>query len=213
MGYEVAAIGAVLGAVTGFATAYSQAAAQEASAAFQSKLARRNAEQERVYATFARNQAAAAAQATENQTDAEAMRLRRHNAFAMSENRSLLGASGLQNSGSSLLFNIDNAITARMDVENTLINGRYQAELQRYEGEVNAYKHESQAAQFDAQSRYYRDVSRSAGAQKWWGGTLSGVAGAFSGAASGVGLVSGAAKLGIVSKELAGGSLLASMMK
>lgn len=213
MGWELAIGGGVLGAVSGFVGSFMSAAQEEAQAKFQSKLAARNAKQEQIYADLARQQAAAAAQATENATDFEAAKLRRVHAIQLSENRSLLGASGLQNTGSNLLFAIDNAITARVDEENTLINGRYQAELQRYEGAINAYKHETQAAQLKAQSEYYSDVASAAGSRKWWGGALGGLSGALSGAASGVGITAGAAKLGLVSKDLAGGSLLGSALR
>lgn len=177
--------GAAVGGAAGFYNTFSQAQAAEDAANFQSKMAKYNSELSLRNAEVSRNQAAAQAAAIDNQTDAEAARLRRQAAFAMSENRSLLGASGLQNTGSNLLFEIDNAITASMDVQNTLINGRYKAELARYEGAVKAYQFESEAANYAAQAKYYQASARGAALNKWIGSPLAGLSGAISGAAAG----------------------------
>lgn len=177
--------GAAVGAAAGFYNSFSQAQAQEDAANFQSAMAKHNAEIANRNAEVSRNAAQVAAQSLDNQTDAEVMRLRREKAFAMSENRSLLGASGLQNSGSNLLFEIDNAITAQMDIQNTLINGRYKAELQRYEGEIKAYQYRTEAANYLAQSKYYRMSARNAALNKWIGSPLSAISGGISGAAAG----------------------------
>lgn len=212
MGWELAVIGGIVGGTAGMLTSYISGAAESAQAEYQAKLASRNARQEQLYAELARNQAAAAAQATDNATDFEAANLRRQHAFALSENRSLLGASGLQNSGSNLLFNIDNAITAAVDEQNTIINGRYRADLQRYEGEVNAYKHESQAANYTAQSEYFSDLASAASTKTIWQSGLGMISGAISGAGAGISLAAGAAKLGMVDAATAKGGTLFGLM-
>lgn len=188
--------GAVVGGGLGFYNSFSQAQSQEDAANFQSKMAKYNAQVALRNAEVSRNRAQAEAAAIDNQTDAEAAALRRKNAFALSENRALLGASGLQNTGSNLLFDIDNAITARIDEENTLINGRYKADLRRYEGAVKAYQFETEAATLSAQSEYYAQSARSAALGKWIGSPLAAISGAISGAASGAMATQGLSKLG-----------------
>ena len=198
--------GAAIGAAAGVYNTFSQAQAQEDAARFQSAMASHNARIAARNAEVSRNQAAAQAAAIDAQTDAEVAALRRKNAFALSENRALLGASGVQNSGSSLLFEIDNAITASVDEQNTLINGRYKADLQRYEGEVKGYQFETEAANYAAQSKYYAASARNAAVNKWISSPLSGLSGALSGAMSGSML--SAATSGLSLGSIFGGSLL-----
>lgn len=197
MGWEAAVVGvgAAIGGIMGALTSLAAASAKYAQAEYQHKLAARNSRQEQIYANLARNQAAAAAQATEFETQAATNQLRRKHSIEMSENRSLLGKSGLQNSGSNLLFNIDNAITAAVDEQNVLISGRYKADLQRYEGEINAYKHEVQSGNYKMQSDYYSDVGDAAEAEMWWGTIMGGISGALNGAQGGANLADSVNKL------------------
>lgn len=190
--------GAAIGAAAGFYNSFSAAQAQQDAAEFQSAQARYNARIAERNAEVSRNQAAAQAAATELETNAAVDALRRKNAFALSENRALLGASGVQPSGSSLLFEIDNAITASVDEENTIINGRYKADLQRYEGAVKAYGFETEAAALNAQSKYYQASARQAGVNKWITSPLSALSGGLSGAMSGSLLASGLNSLGSI---------------
>lgn len=138
-------------------------------AAFNQKLALRNAEQANLNAAAAERRANAAAEAEQNEYARKEQLAREEARRQMAINASIMGASGVEStSGSSLLVTVDNAIAAELNAMEVRREGQNRADQIRYEGQLNAFENRMQAASFMGEAANYKMQKKTAKTNKAW---------------------------------------------
>lgn len=128
----------------------------------QAKNANALAEQHEKLADRAKTAAEEKARANESEGAARERMLRAQMKSKLAQNRAVIGAGGLDYSGTPLLVEINNAMNMEMDIQNERINVENENRLTRYRGQLESISYQNKAIENRFAAKQYKQQGRNA---------------------------------------------------
>lgn len=128
----------------------------------QAKNANALAEQNEKLADRAKTAAEEKARANESEGAARERMLRAQMKSKLAQNRAVIGAGGLDYSGTPLLVEINNAMNMEMDIQNERINVENENRLTRYRGQLESISYQNKAIENRFAAKQYKQQGRNA---------------------------------------------------
>ena len=128
----------------------------------QAKNANALAEQNEKLADRAKTAAEEKARANESEGAARERMLRAQMKSKLAQNRAVIGAGGLDYSGTPLLVEINNAMNMELDIQNERINVENENRLTRYRGQLESLSYQNKAIENRFAAKQYKHQGRNA---------------------------------------------------
>lgn len=156
------AIASAVAASISAAAAITTGIVAKQSADQQAKNANALAEQNEKLANRAKTAAEEKARANESEGAARERLLRAQMKSKLAQNRAVIGAGGLDYSGTPLLVEINNAMNMEMDIQNERINVENENRLTRYRGQLESISYQNKAIENRFAAKQYKQQGRNA---------------------------------------------------
>lgn len=154
--------GAALTAGVGVASGVTSGIMGQQQANQQAKNANALAEQNEKLADRAKSAAEEKARANESEGAARERLLRAQMKSKLAQNRAVIGAGGLDYSGTPLLVEINNAMNMELDIQNERINVENENRLTRYRGQLESLSYQNKAIENRFAAKQYKRQGRNA---------------------------------------------------
>lgn len=154
--------GAALTAGIGIASGVTSGIMGQQQANQQAKNANALAEQNQQMAKRAVQAAEEQARTNESEGAARERALRAQMKSKLAQNRAVIGAGGLDYSGTPLLVEINNAMNMEMDIQNERINVENENRLTRYRGQLESISYQNKAIENRFAAKQYKQQGRNA---------------------------------------------------
>lgn len=154
--------GAALTAGIGIASGVTSGIMGQQQANQQAKNANALAEQNEKLADRAKSAAEENARANESEGAARERLLRAQMKSKLAHNRAVIGAGGLDYSGTPLLVEINNAMNMELDIQNERINVENENRLTRYRGQLESISYQNKAIENRFAAKQYKQQGRNA---------------------------------------------------
>lgn len=156
------AIASAVAASISAAAAITTGIVAKQSADQQAKNANALAEQNQQMAKRAVQAAEEQARTNESEGAARERALRAQMKSKLAQNRAVIGAGGLDYSGTPLLVEINNAMNMEMDIQNERINVENENRLTRYRGQLESISYQNKAIENRFAAKQYKQQGRNA---------------------------------------------------